>query len=266
MKREIISGILLTILLASVLTLSFGLQPVGAASLPEIYMVPATNDFDLTTTPCHRWNITFWVKDVPEPGVVGYQFKCWFNSSWLEVTRAFRIRWDPAWIFWDPYGVGGDMPTPVIDNTQGFVLAGGAVLLLTPVFGAGPFKLGIVEFHVKAGPAPFETLFSDLHINNTETLLLNENLDAIPVIKTDGYVRYTHTIPWDITGHIMWTPDDKCDIRDTALIALFYGSVEGDGNYDPRADISGPEFLVPDGKIDLRDVALVALHFGETYS
>lgn len=264
MKREIISGTLLTLLLTSVLTLAFCIQRVGAVSTPEIYMVPAANDFDLTTAPCHRWNITIWVKDIPEPGVFGYQFKCKFNSSWLEVTRAFELEWDPEWIFYYPQA-GGGMPTPVIDNTLGFVLAQGWVLLGEPRFGAGPFKLGIVEFHIKVGPARFETLFSGLNVNNTDTILLDENLDEILAIKTDGYVRYAHTIPWDITGPTMWTPDSKCDIRDIALIALFYGSVEGDGRYDERADITGPTYLEPDGKIDVRDLALVAKHYGEIY-
>ena len=63
----------------------------------------------------------------------------------------------------------------------------------------------------------------------------------------------------------MWIPDGKCDIRDIALVALLYGSVEGDGRYDVRADITGT-YLVRDGKIDIRDIALVAIHYGEVYT
>ena len=73
-------------------------------------------------------------------------------------------------------------------------------------------------------------------------------------------------MPWDITGPTMWVPDWKCDIRDVALVALLFGSVDGDGRYETRADITGPEYLVKDGKIDIRDIALVALHFGEEYT
>ena len=70
----------------------------------------------------------------------------------------------------------------------------------------------------------------------------------------------------DITGPTMWIPDGKCDIRDIALVTLYYGSVEGDDRYDVRADITGPEYLVPDGKIDIRDIALIAIHYGEIYT
>ncbi len=76
---------------------------------------------------------------------------------------------------------------------------------------------------------------------------------------------YPPRIPWDITGPTMWVPDGKCDMRDVALAAKLYGSIEGDGKYDVRADITGPTYLVPDGKIDMRDVALVAKHYGEIY-
>jgi hypothetical protein len=74
-----------------------------------------------------------------------------------------------------------------------------------------------------------------------------------------------HIMPWDITGLVTWVPDGKCDIGDVALVALLFGSEEGDDRYDARADITGPEYLVKDGKIDIRDIALVALHFGEEY-
>lgn len=72
--------------------------------------------------------------------------------------------------------------------------------------------------------------------------------------------------PWDITGSVMWSPDQKCDIRDVALVALLSGPVKGDGRYDQRADITGPTYLVPDGKIDIRDTALIAIHYGEVYT
>ncbi len=70
-------------------------------------------------------------------------------------------------------------------------------------------------------------------------------------------------MPWDITGPTMWTPDGKCDIRDVALIAKLFGSIEGDGKYDSRADITGPNYLVADGMVNMTDIALVAEHYGE---
>ena len=81
----------------------------------------------------------------------------------------------------------------------------------------------------------------------------------------DLYIHQSKSMPWDVTGPTMWVPDWKCDIRDVAIVALRFGSEEGDETYDARADITGPVHLVPDGKIDIRDIALVALHFGESY-
>ena len=89
----------------------------------------------------------------------------------------------------------------------------------------------------------------DMAGNQIATLVLSELLIA----------------PWDMSGPTVWVPDGKCDIRDVALAAKLYGSIEGDERYDVRADITGPTYLVPDGKIDMRDVALVAKHFGEIY-
>ncbi len=64
---------------------------------------------------------------------------------------------------------------------------------------------------------------------------------------------------YDING------DGKVDIKDIAQVAKAYGSVPGDPNWDPQADITGPTQGVPDGKVDVRDIAMVAKHFGEEY-
>ena len=66
----------------------------------------------------------------------------------------------------------------------------------------------------------------------------------------------------DITGPDGW-PDGKCDIRDVALVALYFGKDVSPA--PPNCDITGPIIGLPDGKIDIRDIALVAVHFGETY-
>ncbi len=85
------------------------------------------------------------------------------------------------------------------------------------------------------------------------------------VDDTNFDLKYTYasTQPWDVTGPTAWIPDGKCDIRDVAIVALRFGSENGDEIYDARADITGPVYLQKDGKIDICDVALVALHFGE---
>jgi hypothetical protein len=60
--------------------------------------------------------------------------------------------------------------------------------------------------------------------------------------------------PWDINN------DGTTDIRDIAIVALAFGSYDGDPahpRWNPDADLNG------DGVVDIRDIALVAMHFGE---
>jgi hypothetical protein len=45
--------------------------------------------------------------------------------------------------------------------------------------------------------------------------------------------------------------DGAIDLSDLALLALAYGSVDGDADFDARVDLNG------DGRIDLRDLALL---------
>ncbi len=110
-------------------------------------------------------------------------------------------------------------------------------------------------------------LYSGPYQNETGADGIGDTPYIIDGNNTDRYPLMTPILqmPWDITGPVMWVPDGKCDIRDVAVVALRFGSQDGDGRYDARADITGPIYLVRDGKIDIRDVALVALHFGEEY-
>lgn len=50
--------------------------------------------------------------------------------------------------------------------------------------------------------------------------------------------------------------DGVVDIFDLSIVALAYGSFEGDPDYNPEADITG------DGLVDARDLAVVTLNYG----
>lgn len=158
----------------------------------EIYMEPSTNDFDTSTVaPCYRWNITFYARDIPSPGAFAFQFKCFFDPAFLNVTGAWLASGDHAYIF---FGKPTTAPIPFINIVGGSVLVGDSLLgpFIPPTSGAGPFKLGMVEFHITAAPGKYETLYSDLDINNLDTFLLDESLSEItPMTKTSGYVSYT---------------------------------------------------------------------------
>jgi hypothetical protein len=67
---------------------------------------------------------------------------------------------------------------------------------------------------------------------------------------TDGTI--TITMQGDING------DNIVDIFDIVRVALAFGAVPTDPNWDPNANING------DGVIDIFDIVIVALHFGET--
>ncbi len=53
--------------------------------------------------------------------------------------------------------------------------------------------------------------------------------------------------------------DYIADIFDLATVALAFGSVPGDPNWNPTADIS------LDNLVEISDIAIVASHFGNTY-
>jgi len=108
--------------------------------------------------------------------------------------------------------------------------------------------------------------YSGQYQNETGSDRIGDTPYVIDAQNRDNYPLMFPYSPWDLSGPIMWVPDLKCDIRDIALVAKLYGSVENDGTYDRRADLTGTTYTIPDGKIDIRDIALVAKHFGETYT
>jgi hypothetical protein len=52
--------------------------------------------------------------------------------------------------------------------------------------------------------------------------------------------------------------DNTVDIFDIVRVALAFGAVPADHNWDPNADINGDKI------IDIFDIVIVGLHFGET--
>jgi len=188
--NSLLNVILIATLLASMLAI---LPPAYAAF--EVYMVPSANVFDTdTVTVSYKWNITFYARDIPTPGAFAFQFKCFFNPAFLNVTGAWLATGDPTYIF---FGKSTVSPTPSIGANN--VLVGDSILVGAPTSGAGPFKLGIVEFHVIASPGKYESFYSDLDINNVDTYLLDESLAEIAgLTKTNGYVQYDWAPPTTI--------------------------------------------------------------------
>jgi hypothetical protein len=81
------------------------------------------------------------------------------------------------------------------------------------------------------------------------------------VYASDNYL--TAHVLVKIVGDI--NADMKVDMKDIGTVARAFGTVPGDLDWNPDADITGLEYLIPDSKVDMRDVGLTARHFGETY-
>lgn len=252
---------LMMLLLASFLTVMATL-PLRVHAVPEIYMTPSNNPPLPGPYVGFRWNITIWIEGYGDPPIFAWMVTLNYDPAvGIEVTRAWLPADDPG-IFFGRQRIRPPI-FPIIKN--GSVIVSEALLVgpgETPP--PDPAKLVIIEFNITKAPGRLEVLHTNLEINNDDTYILDDAFFDVPVIKTDGSYTYAYARAWDITGSTEWIPDGKCDIRDVAIIAVRFGSEEGDEMYDSRADVTGPIYLEKDGKIDIRDIALVALHFGET--
>jgi len=260
MKSFLVS--LMTFLLVGFLTVMAAL-PLRVHAVPEIYMTPSNNPPYPGPYIGFKWNITLLLNGYGSPPVYAWEVRLNYDvATGINITRVWAetLINDPAYIFYGKTtcNCGPPMVYP------GTVVAAD-ILLFPPAASPppDPATLAIIEFEIIDAPGQFEEFYTGLEINNAETYLLDDAMNRIPVTKTDG--SYTYARTWDMTGSTLWVPDGKCDIRDVAIVAVRFGSEEGDEMYDSRADITGPIYLGKDGKIDIRDIALVGIHFGEEY-
>jgi len=123
--------------------------------------------------------------------------------------------------------------------SQNFTLSSGNSASVTFEFNTTGFAKGNYTISAYAGLVPEETNTAD----NT---------------RVGGHVLVA--MVGDISGPA-GVPDGKVDIRDIALVALYFGQ-----NVPPapaNCDITGPIIGVPDNKVDIRDIATVAIRFGQ---
>lgn len=252
----------LVFLLISLLTVMAGL-PLRVHAVPEIYIMPSDNPPYPGPYLGFKWNITIWLKGYGTPPVWAWEVRLNYDvAAGINITRVWAetLINNPAYIFYGKTTCNCGPPTVY----AGTVVAAD-ILLFPPAASPppDPAKLAIIEFEITDAPGKFEEFHTDLEIANEETYLLDDTMNFIPVTRTGG--SYTYARLWDITGTTQWIPDGKCDIRDVAIVAVRFGSEDGDEKYDSRADITGPTYLKKDGKIDIRDISLVGIHFGEEY-
>ena len=193
--RKLVSVMMMLLLVTG---LSFNLVfPVKAAT--SVYIAnPDTGDNNFifyvnTTSEGSRFNATVWVEDLATP-VFAFQVNMVTNppGDWLNITNAWLPASDPAYIF---SGQSTVMPPPAFYDNNGDgcndgVKIGDSILVGNAVSGAGPFKLATIELQLVKAPGKFETFNADLNIDNVDTYLLDEALDTITQIATDGSVTY----------------------------------------------------------------------------
>lgn len=102
--------------------------------------------------------------------------------------------------------------------------------------------------------------WSDHQSNDTDNDGVADTPYVIDSNNTDNYPLM----------NVYWDPSDinhdlTVDMKDVGISARAFGTVPGDADWNPHADINGPEYLVPDKAIDMRDIGLIASNYGETH-
>jgi hypothetical protein len=164
---------------------------------PRIYIDPSDSIFYSNMTKVgDRFNVTIRVENVTNLG--GAQVYLEFDDSIINVTRWFEPKLDPAYVF---YGRGTSaLPTPPNDVSYGHlgpnkgkVLVSVSLFPPDPPYFSGSGKVCIFELKITAAPPVGGQLTSALHINPTDTFLLDGNGLEIPyATKEDGSYTYIY--------------------------------------------------------------------------
>ena len=220
MLKRRISGITFALLLV----MAFYFAAVVKAQFTEMSVInPETQDsnftFDsYTATVGSRFNATVWVSNVTS--LFAYQAKLRVNGSLLNITDAWVPTWNSSWVF---YGQATVRPPTAyydddMDNSSEAVLVGDSLLIGDPFNGSG--LLAVIQFEIMYTPVE-GTIFCDLDMNNTDTSLLNYDLEDITTAKNGGYYEYEsvedETPPvihevYQIPHNESVTPSDEVDV------------------------------------------------------
>jgi hypothetical protein len=192
-----------------------------------IYVDPAkTVNSSLTT----GTNFTVNIDIINASGVGGLELKLGFNSTALKAQSVTRGSFIPISV----------TPITQIDNTTGFVKFN--VSLSTPLDGSG--IVAVIQFQVNADNVKNSTL------NLYDVNLVDTSNQPLPFTTTDGTFTNVKTLPGDLNA------DGMVDINDAILAANAFGSMNGDKNWNPAADMD------TNGTIDIFDLIIIAQNFG----
>jgi hypothetical protein len=147
-----------------------------------------------------KFNVTLWVNLTGDSFL--WQFHLNFNKTQLNATRAGYTGTVSDWA--THRTGGGTVPVvPVIDNDIGYVEHGESCSGVDYVLGPVVASLAWVEFDILTAPVE-GNLTSQLGINNTDTFVLDNDLDELLLTKYDA--DYSYTFAEDTTPPTIGTP------------------------------------------------------------
>jgi hypothetical protein len=213
---------------------------------------------------------------------VNETFKIFVNISGVEKLQGFDFMLAYDTRILDCLGVEeGDFlqrfgPTFVAKSevNDSFAFDRGRVWFVAVIYGDGYAdgngSLAVVSFKAVAVGETVLDLYSDFPLRRDEVKLTTCGSQAIPNRAVDGLVIVVAneggcddnddppptSDPVDPPS-IDVNGDGVVNIRDLALVALAYGTVDGDSKYNSRVDFN------LDGVVDIRDITVVAQNYGQ---
>jgi len=155
----------------------------------------------------YRFNVTIWL-NVTSDNMFSWQFKLYYNTSQIQATNAGYS--NGSYSEWALHRTGGGTGavTPVI--AEDYVLFTESCTGDNYVPAGTCARLAWVEFEIVAAPPISGSFESLLDINNTNTWVMNLDLEEIPITKysAEYHYSYTDTIPPTIDTPIQEPADN----------------------------------------------------------
>jgi hypothetical protein len=207
-------AILLTILLAISVTLTplTFIVPVLSntpPTIPTIYLDPSEYIFYSNETNVGQlFNVSVWIRDTPsgDINVGGVQVHLEFNDTLINCTRWIVPSSDSSFFMPSPYTALPEPPNPGyvhVSPDLGYVEVAVSKGGLPPTAPWGHDGIiCIFEFEIKALPPRDGEVSCPLHINNTNTFVINQESSEIETNKEDGSYKFVYVPPPPPVGHI----------------------------------------------------------------